>query len=229
MPRLIAPPPVVPYNTPETVPVPGIFWGAPVLVDDQGHPYCPGYIGNTFTDNPWDTVKIAIPAPFLTGDLLSLNVDRTPGICDVSVRRGRDIDRKKSAGSDGERLTFKGINNADVEIAITIWTPEQLDVLRALWAVLQPPAGKGVPAAFDVRHPQFELNNIKSLCFIDSMGLTEGRASKVKVFTIRAVEYFPPGTKNTVKSIEKSYAPRDNTLESSHPKPGANPENQGPK
>jgi hypothetical protein len=210
------------------VPVPSIFWGSRVLVDANGHPYCPGFIGNTFTNNQWDTVKIAIPTPFLTGTLQQLNVDRTPGICDVVVKRGRDIDRKKSAGSDGQRLTFKGINNADIEIAITIWTPEQLDVLAALWNVLQPKVGKGEPVAFDVSHPQFEINSIKSLCFIDSVGMTEGRTSKAKVFTIRAVEYFPPGTKKTVTSIKKAEA-RDSVLQKNFPKPGDNAENQGPK
>lgn len=228
MARLIAPPPKTPYNTPETVPVPGIFWGAPVLVDDKGHPYCPGFIGDTFTNNPWDAVRISIPTPYLTGDLQRLNVDRTPGICEVNVRRGRSIDRKKSAGSDGQRLTFKGVENADVEIAITIWTPEQLDVLRALWAVLQPPVGKGTPSSFDVKHPQFDINNVKSVCFIDSIGMTDGHTSKTKIFTIKAIEYFPPGTAKVVATIKKAEA-RGNVLQTSNPKPGDNPQNQAPK
>jgi hypothetical protein len=197
-------------------------------VDDKGHPYSPGYIGNTFSKNAWDAVQIAIPLPFMTGVLQQLNVDRTPGLCEVDVRRGRDIDRKKSAGSDGQRLTFKGINNADVDIRITIWTPGQLDVLSALWNVLQPKAGKGTPSAFDVKHPQFEINGVKSLCFVDSIGMTDGHTSKTKIFTIKAIEYFPPGSKSAVTTLKKAEA-RSNVLQSQYPKPGENPENLGPK
>lgn len=216
-----------PFTSDASTPVPGIFWG-PVFVDDKGHPYSPGYIGNTFSKNAWDAVQIAIPLPFMTGVLQQLNVDRTPGLCEVDVRRGRDIDRKKSAGSDGQRLTFKGINNADVDIRITIWTPEQLDVLSALWNVLQPKAGKGTPSAFDVKHPQFEINGVKSLCFVDSIGMTDGHTSKTKIFTIKAIEYFPPGSKSAVTTLKKAEA-RSNVLQSQYPKPGENPENLGPK
>lgn len=226
MAKLIAPPPKQPYT--QVDPLPSFFWGSPVLNDANGRQFCPGFIGETFSSNPWDTVQIYIPIPFLTGILAELNVNRFPGICDVQVKRGRDLDRKKSAGSDGQRLTFKGISNADVDISVTIWTPEQLEVMRQLWNVIQPPVGKGSPAAFDCEHPQLGFNQVKSLCFVDSVGLIDGSTPRTKVFNIKAVEYFPPGTNSTVKTIKKSYD-RGSLLDEDQPKPGDNPENLGPK
>ncbi len=198
--------------------IPSIFWGAPVLTGADGRPYCPGYIGATYSNFQHDYVQIEFPGSGV--------FDRTPGICNVSVRRGRGIDRKKSAGSDGERLTFKGINNADIEISITIWTPDQLARLQDLWRILQPPLGKGDPQAFDVKHPQLQFLGVKSAVFVDCSGLEQGSTNKTRVFTIKAVEYFPPGKKNVTASPKKALS-RGSKLDPQ--KPGENPENLGPK
>lgn len=214
---------VQPY-TQDVVILPSNFWGAPVLLDDNGHAYCPGFLGNTMS-NPWDAVQI----PYLStvvNPIAGLQIDQTPGVCEVNIRRGRKLDRKKSAGSDGQRLTFTGIENADVEIAITIWTPEQLQVLNAAWAVLQPPSGKGTPAAWDVKHPQFDVNGIKSICFVDSMGLADGKWSRSKTFVIKAVEYLPP-TGKTTKTPPAAYT-RGSLLDSQYPAPGTGSKDTGP-
>ena len=209
--------------------LPSAFWGTPVFRATQdgymisaGELYCPGFIGNTFSKNPWDYVEISY--------LETLGVSgKTPGVCTVSVRRGRKIDRKKSAGSDGETITFSGINNADIEIAITIWTPEQLDVLTKMWALLQPASGKGSPGAWDIKHPQFGINQIKSAMFVDSVGLEGGSEKKTKTFVIKAVEYLPAGPK-AIKTPKKAQA-RDNTLQGSkdNQQPGKTKGNLGPR
>lgn len=203
-------------------PVASTFWGTPVLKDANGKKYCPGYIGDTFSKNAWDYVVFA----FL--DTLGVS-DKTPGICNVSVRRGRGVDRKKSSGSDGQTLTFTGINNADIEIAITIWTPDQLDVLMAMWKVLQPPSGKGQPSAFDVSHPQFEINGIRSVVIVDSIGMEPGPAPKSRTFTIKAIEYLPPGPKKATSTPKKAEA-RGSKLDTPETQqPGKNPKATGPR
>jgi hypothetical protein len=209
--------------------LPSQFWGTPVFkaqsdgyMVKKGELYCPGFIGNTFSDNAWDYVEISY--------LETLGVSgKTPGICNVSVRRGRKIDRKKSSGTDGETITFTGISNAEIEIAITIWTPEQLDVLTKMWAVLQPAAGKKNPGAWDVSHPQFGVNQVKSAMFVDSVGLENGSEKKTKTFVIKAIEYLPAGKKATV--TPKKAQARDNTLQGSkeNEQPGKNPKAVGPR
>ncbi len=203
-------------------PIPSIFWGAPVLQDSNGNKYCPGYIGETFSKNAWDYVQIN----YL--DTLGVS-DKTPGVCTVSVRRGRSLDRKKSSGSDGQRLTFTGIVNADIEISITIWTPAQLDALLAMWKVLQPSPGKGAPSAFDVSHPQFEINGVKSCVFVDSIGMEQGSAGKTKTFVIKAVEYFPPGTKKVTATPDRAKAMRSKLDAPENQQPGKNPHAVGPR
>ncbi len=204
--------------------VPSIFWGAPVLKDDKGNKYCPGYIGDTFSKNQWDYVQI----DYL--DTIGAESDKTPGICNVSVRRGRKLDRKKSSGSDGERLTFTGINNADIEISILIWTPAQLDALVKMWSLIQPAVGKGTPGAFDIHHPQFTVNNVKSCVFVDSIGLEMGPTPKTRTFVIRAVEYFPPGTKKITSTPSRAKA-KGSTLDEKeeNQQPGKNPHAVGPR
>ncbi len=201
--------------------VPSIFWGTPVLQDSNGVKYCPGYFGETYSKNAWDYVQIEFPGSGVA--------DKTPGICTVSVRRGRKVDRKKSSGSDGERLTFTGISNADIEIAITVWTPEQLDRLVTLWKLVQPPVGKGAPQAFDVKHPQFTVNQIKSCVFVDSIGMEPGSTTKTKTFVIKAIEYFPPGTKKVTKTPDRAKARGSKLDAPENQQPGKNPHAVGPR
>ncbi len=210
--------------------LPSQFWGTPVFRATQdgymlkaGELYCPGYVGNTFSDNAWDYVEISY--------LETLGVSgKTPGLCTVSVRRGRKIDRKNKPGTDGETVTFTGLSNADIEIAITIWTPEQLDVLTKMWQILQPPAGKKNPAAWDISHPQFGINNIKSMMFVDSIGLENGSEKKTKTFTIKGIQWLPPSNKKATVTPPKAQA-RNNTLEGSkdNEQSGKNPKALGPR
>ncbi len=147
----------------------------------------------------------------------------------MNVRRGRKVDRKKSSGSDGERLTFTGITNAEIEINLTIWTPAQLDALIAMWALLQPAVGKGSPAAFDVHHPQFKINGVKSMVFVDSIGMEPGPNGKTKNFVIKGIEYFPPGKKKVTKSPDRAQAGHSKLdAKEENQQPGKNPKATGP-
>ncbi len=218
-----------PKQTPVLTPLASNFWGSPVFEAKQdgyfvkkGELYCPGYIGNTFSKNKWDYVTIALRSGPGTPQV-------TPGICNVSVRRGRKVDRKKSQGSDGETLTFTGISNADIEISITIWTPEQLKVMQKLWSIIQPAVGKGKPVAFSISHPQLQYSQVQSCVFVDSTGLESSGTSKTRTVTIKAIEYFPPKDKsvNTITKVE----PLDSTLQDSsneHEQPGKVSGNVGP-
>jgi hypothetical protein len=119
------------------------FWAKPVLQASDGTYYSPGFDGPTYASSPWDYLYLGVPStqPF------------TPGLCTVAVNRTRDVDKKKAVGNDGARVTIHGVDAAMVEIAIRIWTPEQLRQLAALWPTLFPNAYKGAPPAYDVQRP----------------------------------------------------------------------------
>lgn len=119
--------------------VPSTFWGAPVLRYDGNAPrwdglqpgelYCPGFDGATFSKRVNDFALIG-------------GIAQTPGLCEITGNKNRALDKKKAAGGDGSRLTFHGIENAEGEMRITIWTPAQLDAMLALIPLIFPPTQK---------------------------------------------------------------------------------------
>lgn len=90
------------------------FWDY-TYKDDNGTWQSPGYIGNTFYNNPWSTF-------FLNG---LDDASQCPGLVDVRITRQRAIDKKKPAGSDVGTVTIHGINPAEFDIDVLIWTPDQ--------------------------------------------------------------------------------------------------------
>lgn len=108
------------------------FWAKPVLQAQDGSYYCPGFEGATYAKNEWDKLIISVPYN------PPLEEPSTPGLCEISVTKERTYDKKKAAGSDGARVTVHGIDPAQVEVRVTVWTPEQLRRLKSLWDVLFP-------------------------------------------------------------------------------------------
>jgi hypothetical protein len=192
------------------------FWAKPVLQASDGTYYSPGFDGPTYASSPWDYLYLGVPStqPF------------TPGLCTVAVNRTRDVDKKKAAGNDGARVTIHGVDAAMVEIAIRIWTPEQLRQLAALWPTLFPNAYKGAPPAYDVQHPMLTYHNIKSLQFIGGEG-PDIDERRIGMFRLHAIEFLKPGktnaTKTAVGSIGSLLDPP------TYPKPSANTTNLGPR
>ncbi len=203
------------------------FWGSPVITKADGTLYCPGFVGDTYMKNVYDVL-------FINNAVSS---GMAPGIAEVRVNKFRDLDKKKAAGSDGARLTVHGIEPAMVEIRLTIWTPEQLKALNELWPVLFPRGNKRPfvvkndtpwPPAFDCQHPELKQHSVKSLVFIGGEGPAEGsaRAPRARVFTMRAIEFFPPG-KKSVTSTPTAPLGSINDPKAT-PKPSQNPKNTGP-
>ncbi len=117
------------------------FWGSPVYVADDntaqpfgaksGELYCPGFVGQTYADSIWDKIMIGVP-------FVDPGQPFTPGLCQLQVHKGRDVDKKKAVGSDGARYTVHGIDPAMVEIHVLIWTPQQYLQLIEMWKTLFP-------------------------------------------------------------------------------------------
>ncbi len=192
------------------------FWGAPVYETSNGELACPGFTGATYAANPWDTVKLA-------GKPL-------PGICEIEIKKNRDVDKKKAAGSDGARITLHGMEPGAATIKVTIWTPEQLRVFQSMWTEFFPgdnkrppkyPKGKPYPPALDISHPACNMHNVRSVVIVGGDGPTPGSVPKTRVFTIHALEYLAPGkesaTSSPVQPIGSIYEPGPQPLASSYP------------
>lgn len=255
------------------------FWYSPVYADANGDWACPGFTGNTYSPNPWDAVFVAIPYSGTDQPL-------TPGICEVLCEKERSFDKKKAKGADGARITVHGIDAAEGEIEIVIWTPQQYRVLMEMWPLLFPPpqkftttktvttgsttqvggAGFGSLAAgnneptgfdngqfgpvegttaqvpqtfqtkristtqvksesrpFDVSHPKFKLLDIKSVIFVKGSGPDPGPTPFSRVFKIRWVEYYAPGSVDVTTTPAAS---KSSTFEPvGYQTPGSNPSN----
>ncbi len=215
-------------GTPITEIVPSDFWGAPVYRTASGL-WCPGYEGNLFADNPWDFVGI----PGLYQHSSNVGLPQTPGICRVSVSKGRTVDKKKSQGTDGDTLTFSGINSAEGEIQVMIWTPDQWELFKTIWPILSPPQGKAPPGAktarttvgkgttkifvqaYDVQHPKFTVHKIKSVVFLHGSGPEDGWVNGAKVFTAKWVEYIDPIKTDVTRTIKGAEA-KDSTYSTTY-------------
>lgn len=199
------------------------FWAKPVYQASDGTYWAPGFDGPTFSTNPWDYIKVGtVYGPYTGG----APPDRTPGICRIRLRKEYQVDKKKPIGANGSRNTFHGVDPAEFDIEIEIWTPEQLRQLSTMWAYMFPPAAKGTPIAFDVQHPLFAIHDVKSIQFAAGEG-PEIRPDRRGVFRIRAVEFLKPTTANATKTavqpIGSLYDPATPAT------PGANPANLAPR
>lgn len=193
------------------------FWAQPVLQLQDGTYSCPGFVGPTYADSAWD--KVTLGYEYVT-----------PGVCDVVIKKARDVDKKKATGQDGARLTIHGIEPAWVEIRVTIWTPEQLRKLRDLWAILFPGPTKAknpkkTETAWDCDHPEFRTHKIKSLVFIGG-DVDQGKFPRSRAFIMRAMEYMPPGKAKATKSpVQSKGSTRDPEKATT---PGSVKKNRGP-
>lgn len=195
------------------------FWQKPVYTASDGSLWCPGFEGKTYADSPWDYLYIA------TGSTKTF----TPGICRVRSRKERRMDKKKPVGSDGARVTLYGIDAAEFDVEIKIWTPDQLKALATLWPVLFPQFNKGSPPSFEVQHPLFSIHNIKAAQFVGGEG-PDIQPDRSGIFRMRAVEFLKPSKKNMTKTESGSVAPLPNLLDpGAYPKPGSNTADLGPR
>lgn len=197
------------------------FWRQPVYQLGDGTYWTPGSDGATYASSPWDKIYIGLPT---TG------TPYTPGIAKVKVEKFRDVDKKKSAGIDGARITIHGVEPAEVDIDLLIWTPEQLRQLIILWSNLFPAAYKGPPPTYSVQHPAFSggLHSVSSVQFVKMEGpdiSPDGRG----MFRLKAWEFLKPGTKDATSTAAAPLPTiYDQTNSSTVATPGASSTNTGP-
>ena len=200
--------------------IPSPFWGSPVYADKDGRHWCPGFDGETFSTNQWDYIKF--------NKIAGLAIDRTPGVCRVTVHKGHDVDKKKPPGAHGARHTSFGIKPADFNVEIEIWTPEQLRQLQILWAYVLTPKSDGSLKTIDVTHPMFGIHSIKSMQFVSGSGPVVSHDRR-GVFTMHVLEFMKPSTGNIVNTPTASVAAMTTLYSpSKNPLPGSNKSDLAP-
>jgi hypothetical protein len=143
------------------------FWGRPVLQDSKGNLSCPGFTGNTYSQHQWETLMlygVPVNAP---------SQPQTPGICEVTCDKARDVDKKKKKGSDGARITLGGLEPAKVEVRVHVWTPQQLKELDSLRKIIFPGPQKQTTTKVT---PDKPVTSYQFFGTLDSSGNTTGQA-----------------------------------------------------
>lgn len=124
-------------------------------------------------------------------DLLMLGDSVMPGITRIkSQGRGKDVDAKKSKGSDGAELSDDGIKPTRVTITTKIWTAEQFNELQRILPSITPSKLGAERAAVPALHPQLQLLGITHL-YIVRQGTLEIDEMGLGTIEFEAIEWVP--------------------------------------
>lgn len=184
------------------------FWDpAPAgAVDIDGHELLYGE-GPTFMENPWDVV-------YFDGSPL-------PGLCEIKAEQELQVDQKKSAGSDGARLTLGGYVPGPIIISMTIWTHAQWNeycrVRPKFWRPplkdnkdslslardlgMSPEAFRLWQSAVKVGHPWTTAHGITDLIVRGISPAESGPVPQSKTIRLKCVQYLPPSSKAAPSKI----------------------------
>jgi len=189
------------------------FWDY-TLSDAEGNFFAPGYTVYPPKSgwNAWDVIY--------------LGSQQLPGIVEVSVRKLRDIDKKKAAGQNGATLTLHGFDPAEGDIKVTIWTPQQFIDLQTMLRAILIPSGKSQPDPLDVTHPKFQTAGVTSVVPVGIDSIDKGSVQGTMTLTLKVVEYIARSKTKAVKTVTK---PIGSNLDPPAPAlPGANHQGTGP-
>lgn len=171
---------------------------------DPGNPWA-GYVpGEQHDDTPnwtreanrsWDPgaledqLGVGARTPW---DYLVLAGFRTPGIATIRATKRARLDKKETAGTDGQTVTHLGMRCSEVTVRLRLLTQGDLDAWAAIVPAIQPRPGKTRPDPVSVSHPALDIMGVKSL-YVEELGVPEVPVPGGPVeVTIRFVEFLPP-------------------------------------
>lgn len=89
-------------------------------------------------------------------------------------------------------------------------------------------SSKKVAITFDVSHPALALHGIKAVQIVGGRGPVPGRYPQSRIFTIKCIEYLPPGKASSTKTDNAPITAPSTLQSTTWPTPGSNPANMGP-
>lgn len=111
-----------------------------------------------------------------------------PGVCQVTMSRGRDIDFQKAPGKDGGTSTDKGANAARVKIRVTMNATQWL-VWKSIVGQLEPAQGKP-SGPFGIVHPEPNSRGINTIEIKDIASAPPTARGGI-VYDIDCQQWFP--------------------------------------
>lgn len=123
---------------------------------------------------PWDAVELA-------GFAL-------PGVCNVKGKVGRDIEVKKSKGSDGASIKDNGYKPAPVTVTWRVHTKQQWQELQEFLPTIHPRTQGGERRAVSIKHPAPNLLGVDQI-YIRDIVFPEVNGAKEIELRIDALEW----------------------------------------
>jgi hypothetical protein len=114
------------------------------------------------------------------------------------AEKGRKLDAKSAAGSDGGRIVDKGYDLAKITITLKFWKREHFELWNTVVPELIPRPGRN-RAVVRVRHPALEMLNIEDVV-IEKIGSLEHSGKGLYTLKITAIEYHPATTTNATQT-----------------------------
>lgn len=120
------------------------------------------------------------------------------------TERGYSWDVKKSAGSQGETITYRGWELAKPKLKFVMWTIEQQRAFyNQIVPVLSYDAEKQAPKPFDIYHPLLFACEIYWLV-TKSIGALVDEGNQLWTVTVETLEYKQPKAKNATSTPENA-------------------------
>lgn len=159
-----------------------------------------------------------VPSPQESADAWDscrIGTKRLPGICDVDVDVGDDIEKKKPKGGAKATTTYQGPMPASVKITCTLedWLPavraqDDFATAQEVLAWLRERRGQ----AFEIGHPMTDLFGVGEITIERIKGQKKGRTLTI---SIEATEFFkgePSRSSGAVTKTPTSLDPRNQIL-----------------
>ncbi len=142
----------------------------------------------------------------------------TGGVCEVTgADRSYKWDTKRSAGSEGETITYRGWELAKPKIKFKFWTDEQISKFYSeVIPVLSFEADKQAPKAISVYHPKLFANQIFWLV-TEKIGDLIDDGAQLWTVTIEFLEYRQAKAKNATTTPEQANTSPDGAAQQTKP------------
>lgn len=170
-------------------------------------------------------------------DRMAIGDFEVPGHVVVVSKKEKKMDVLSPAGQDFGTINHLGIEPVQLDITITLWTPDQFADYETLIGLLTPKSFPGPPkplppgvagppedptrptaaSSFSVRHPPLNMMGVTDIYVYEIGSLIPGAVFGSKVSVWRAQERKPP-QQTAIRSGSGAYAP---TLRSAPLRPAA--------
>lgn len=141
-------------------------------------------------------------------DFVWLGGELLPGVAQVSVKLGSDLDVKKPPGGTGATIRDQGDPPAEVTIVLNVANQAELDQLESMRPKLRPKSKTGARDPLEIQHPNPNFWGITAVT-VKEIDSPSPNAVQGWDLTITCLEWFPapkPTPKNKKKPKDDATA-----------------------